>query len=107
MRVESDGDRIRIDVAPGKRDAALAVVTAHFSEAQKTKRLLILATVASLIVAAITVVFAPEGRESLATCVGVALVALAVGAARLSRLRWNAPFGEIEMAGPDTNAPET
>ena len=107
MRVESDGNRITIDVGPGKRDAALTAVVAHFSETQKTKRLLILSTVASLIVAALAFVFAPEGRETWATYSGVALIALAFGAAGLSQLRWSGIFGKIEIIGQDASSADT
>jgi len=103
MRIESDGDRIKIEVGPGAREAAIGIAAAHFSEGQKTRRLLIFATMAFAIVAALTVVFAPQGREAWADWIGVALVALAVGAAKLSRLRWKTPLGELEVAIQDTS----
>jgi hypothetical protein len=97
MRVESDGNRLTIEVGPGKRDAALAVVSAHFVEAQKTKRQLVLAAVGCFAVAAGLLVFAPEGRERLAVWMGAALVVVGFAASGLARLRLKTPLGEIEV----------
>ncbi len=74
MKVETDGNRMTVDVGPGMRQAALDAVVACFRELQKTRRLLIFTAMAFAIVAAVAVVFAPAGREALAQWIGLALL---------------------------------
>lgn len=104
MKTEIDGDRLTIETGPGARQAALDNVAAYFSqrEAQKTRRLLIVAATAFAIVAAVTVVFVPAGRESWAPWIGAPLAVLAAGAAGYSRFWLTTPLLKLRAARDET-----
>lgn len=72
------------------------------AERQKTRRLLICASCLLFGVAALLVVFAPEGRETLATILGVVLMIFALGAIGVAQFRVKAPGVEVDAgrSGP-------
>jgi hypothetical protein len=97
MKAEIDGDRFTVETGPGARQAALDNIAVYFRarEVQKTRRLLIVTAAVYGIVAAITVVFAPQGRELWIPWIGLALLVIATGAAGYSRFWLKTP--EIEF----------
>jgi hypothetical protein len=105
MKAEIDGDRLTVETGPGARQAALDNIAAYFREreAQKSKRLLMIAATVLAVVAALAVVFAPQGREVLAQYVGAALVLLAAGAAGYSQLWLKGPLLELRAGQADSS----
>ena len=97
MKVECDGKRLMVEAGPGKRQAALDLVAAYFRELQKTRRLLMVTTTAFAIVAAVMVVFAPQGRETLAQFIGATLVILGAGVAGFSNVLVRIPRLEVKL----------
>jgi hypothetical protein len=103
MKAEIDGDRFTVEAGPGARQAALDNIAAYFHarEAQKTKRLLMAVAAVFAVVAAVTVVFAPQGRESWAQWVGLAMVVFALGAAGYSQFSFKCASLELKATRDD------
>lgn len=75
-------------------------------EREKTKRLLIAVALVLFVVAALVVVFAPEGREGLAYILGGALLVIALGAIGASQFKFRVPGVVVETNVPLTPADE-
>jgi hypothetical protein len=102
--IELDDKRLTVDTGPGENDAALDLVADCMRERERTRRFLLLAVVAAFpIVAAVLVVFAPSERQGLAQWIGVALLALALGAAGYSRFSLKTPFLRLKTGGEDAS----
>ena len=107
MKAEIAGDRLTIDVGPGERQAALDTIAAYFRvrETERTRRYSIIAATASDIVAAVTVVFVPQGTEVWARWISGALVVfgLCAGVYGLFLLKTRLP----ELKAPKEDAQAT
>lgn len=70
-------------------------------EREKTRRLLIGAACLLFVVAALVVIFAPNGKQSMANVLGGALLVIALGAIGVAQFRLKA--AGIELAAGDAN----
>ncbi len=76
-------------------ETAVATLGKLMIEKEKTKRFLIFAAAALFIVAALMVVFAPEGRENAAYALGAVLLIIALGAIGATRFALKVPGIEV------------
>ena len=70
--------------------------TLRTHEAEKTRRLLLAATVALVILAAVVTVFAPAGRENLGYAIGAVLIVLALGAVGAAQFKFQLPGVDVQ-----------
>ena len=97
MKLEYDGKQLTVGAGPGMREAAIELMDVCIRETQKTRRLLMLTAMGLAAVAAVLLVFAPEGREVPANWMGGALMVIALGAARCSRFCLKLPPIELSV----------
>ncbi len=90
-------DNLVIKAGPGTRQQALDYGIARFREREKTKRILIIAVTVLVIAFGIQMVFAPEGRETVAYIITPILLVLSLGAIGASRFVLKTPAAEISV----------
>jgi hypothetical protein len=81
-------------------DTAVAVqgqvFAAHIASQTRIRISLYVLAGVFVVVSALLVVFAPQGRENLTFCIGAALVLLAAGIAGFSTVRFSVRRGELQ-----------
>lgn len=90
--------------ASGKE--AVAELGQLLKEKEKTKRMLIGAACLLFMVASLVIVFAPAGRETMSSVLGVALIIMALGAIGAATFKIKAPGIEVQTNDGKTSVHE-